>query len=114
MFDKPLSALDAEIRFKLQQYILAVHKENKLTTLLISHDISEIQIISDKTLELEHGNIIRKGTPNEVFNHKKLSAKFQFIGTIIEIKKQDFLFILTVRIEKDLVKMIVDESKASN
>lgn len=111
MLDEPLSALDAEIRFKLQQYILAVHKEYKLTTLLISHDISEILRMSDKVLELEHGKIIRQGTPNEVFNHKELNAKFQFTGTIIEIEKQDFLFILTVRIGKDLVKVVADESE---
>ncbi len=113
MLDEPLSALDAEIRFKLQQYILAVHKEYNLTTLLISHDISEILRMSDKVLELEHGKIVRQGTPNEVFNHKELNAKFQFTGTIIEIEKQDFLFILTVRIGKDLVKVVADESEGA-
>lgn len=111
MLDEPLSALDAEIRFKLQQYILKVHKEYNLTTLLISHDISEILRMSDKVLELENGKIIRQGTPNEVFNHKELNAKFQFTGTILEIEKQDFLFILTIRIGKDLVKVVADESE---
>tara|TARA_R110001583_G_scaffold52821_1_gene163618 strand:- start:161 stop:1036 length:876 start_codon:yes stop_codon:yes gene_type:complete len=111
MLDEPLSALDSEIRFKLQEYILKVHKEYKLTTLLISHDISEILRMSDKVLELENGKIIRQGTPNEVFNYKELNAKFQFTGTIIEIENQDFLYILTIRIGKDLVKVVADESE---
>ncbi len=111
MLDEPLSALDSEIRFKLQQYILTVHKEYKLTTLLISHDISEILRMSDKVLELDNGKIIRQGTPNEVFNYKELNAKFQFTGTIIDIVKQDFIFILTIRIGKDLVKVVADESE---
>ena len=111
MLDEPLSALDSEIRFKLQQYILTVHKEYKLTTLLISHDISEILRMSDKVLELDNGKIIRQGTPNEVFNYTALNAKFQFTGTIVDIVKQDFIFILTVRIGKDLVKVVADESE---
>lgn len=111
MLDEPLSALDSEIRFKLQQYILKVHKEYKLTTLLISHDISEIIRMSDKVLEINQGKIIKQGKPNEVFNYKELNAKFQFSGTIIEIEKQDFLYILTIRIGKDLVKVVADESE---
>lgn len=113
MLDEPLSALDYEIRFKLQQYILQVHQEYNLTTILISHDISEILRMSDHLIEIEDGKIIREGKPSEVFNIKEFNAKFQFTGTIINIEKQDFLFILTVRIGKDLVKIIADESEGS-
>ncbi|NLP57363.1 sulfate/molybdate ABC transporter ATP-binding protein [Lutibacter sp. B1] len=111
MLDEPLSALDSEIRFKLQQYIIKVHKEFKLTTILISHDVSEIIRMSDTLFEIEHGKIIRRGKPNEVFKYKELNAKFQFTGDLIEIEKQDFLYILTIRIGKDLVKVVADESE---
>ena len=55
MLDEPLSALEEEIRYKLQQYILTVHKEFGLTTILISHDISEVLRMSDTVIELENG-----------------------------------------------------------
>ena len=113
MLDEPLSALDHEIRFKLQQYILQVHQEYKLTTLLISHDISEILRMSDQIIELEDGKIIREGKPSTVFNIKDYNAKFQFTGVVINIKKQDFLYILTVRIGKDVVKVVADETEGS-
>ncbi|MDV7187028.1 ATP-binding cassette domain-containing protein [Lutibacter sp. TH_r2] len=113
MLDEPLSALDYEIRFKLQQYILQVHQEFNLTTILISHDISEILRMSDHIIEIENGKIIREGKPTEVFNIKEFNAKFQFTGTIIHIEKQDFLYILTVHIGKDLVKIVADESEGS-
>ena len=113
MLDEPLSALDSEIRFKLQQYILKVHREFGLTTILISHDISEIIRMSDKVLELDFGKIVNQGKPTKVFNYKDLNAKFQFTGTIIEIQKQDFLYILTIRIGKDIVKVVADESEGS-
>ena len=40
LLDEPLAALDNEMRNKLQQYIIQVHREFKLTTILISHDVS--------------------------------------------------------------------------
>lgn len=113
MLDEPLSALDYEIRFKLQQYILQVHQEYKLTTILISHDISEILRMSDQMIELDNGKVIRQGKPSTLFNIQEFNAKFQFTGTIILIEKQDFLYLLTVRIGKDLVKIVADESEGS-
>ncbi|MEJ2584188.1 MAG: ATP-binding cassette domain-containing protein [Robiginitalea sp.] len=44
LLDEPLSALDARIRSKLQDDILALHREFGLTTLLISHDLNQRQI----------------------------------------------------------------------
>ena len=113
LLDEPLSALDEEIRYKLQQYILNVHKEFGLTTLLISHDISEVLRMSDLVIELDEGKIIRQGPTNQIFNYKDLSAKFQLTGTIIQIIKQDFIYILSVLIGKDIVKIVADESEGN-
>ena len=112
LLDEPLSALDNEIRQKLQQYILQVHREFGLTTILVSHDISEILKMSSQVLEIEHGKIIKQGTPLEVFTSKEVSGKFQFTGEVIAIEKQDFIFIISILIGKDFVKVIADESEA--
>ncbi len=114
MLDEPLSALDFEMRSKLQQYILQVHKELDLTTILISHDISEIIKMSDYLMEIDHGKIVNEGLPTEVFSHNKINAKFQFTGEIIKIEKQDFIFIISVLIGKDLVKVIADDDEAKD
>jgi molybdate transport system ATP-binding protein len=42
LLDEPLSALDLEMRINLQNEILKLHKEFNLTTIMISHDLSEI------------------------------------------------------------------------
>ncbi len=113
MLDEPLSALDSEIRYKLQQYILQVHRNFDLTTILISHDISEILRMSNQLIELDNGKIIRQGKPDKIFNLKEFNAKFQFTGVIISIEKQDFIYILSILIGKDLVKVVADESEGS-
>ncbi len=111
MLDEPLSALDYEIRNKLQVYILQVHKEFDLTTILISHDISEIIKMSDYLIELDRGMIIRQGIPAEVLTNHNISGKFQFVGEILTIKRQDFIFIITVLIGKEIIKVVADEDE---
>ncbi len=112
MLDEPLSALDHEMRSKLQEYILGVHREFKLTTILISHDISEIIRMSDYLIEIDHGKIVREGSPSEIFTQNRVNAKFQFTGKILAMVKQDFIFIITVLIGKDLVKVVADSDEA--
>ena len=113
MLDEPLSALDHDMRTKLQQYILQVHREYGLTTLLVSHDVGEILRMSDRMLVLDQGRLVRQGTPAEVFTHQEVSGKFQFIGEVMAIEKQDFIFIITILIGKELVKVVADESEAA-
>lgn len=114
LLDEPLSALDNEMRLKLQSYILEVHREFNLTTLLISHDVSEIIRLSDFMIEMDHGKIVKKGNPADMFTNDRVNAKFQFTGEVISMVKQDFIVIVTVLIGKDLVKVIANDEEASN
>jgi len=114
MLDEPLAALDHEMRTKLQGYILEVHREYGLTTILVSHDIAEILKMSDQIVVIEQGKIIRQGQPAEVFTQKEMSGKFQFAGEVMAMEKQDFIFIVTILIGKDLVKVIVEEGEAKD
>lgn len=112
LLDEPLSALDSEMRQKLQQYVLQVHQEFNLTTFLISHDVSEIVRLSDYLVEMEQGKIIRHGLPTEMFTKDRLNSKFQFTGEIIKMVAQDFIVIITVLIGKDLVKVVANDQEA--
>lgn len=114
LLDEPLSALDPEMRQRLQGYILQAHNTYGLTTILVSHDTSEIMKLSDHMILLEHGRIIHQGTPTEIFSHKEFSGKFQFFGEIITLVKQDFIYVITILIGNELVKIVVDESEAED
>jgi molybdate transport system ATP-binding protein len=114
LLDEPLSALDYAMRQKLQQYVLQVHREYRLTTLMVSHDIAEILKMSDHMLVMDHGKIVRQGSPAEIFTHKEVSGKFQFSGEIIAMQKQDFIFIISILIGNELVKVVADEAEANS
>lgn len=110
LLDEPLSALDAKMRTRLQDYILKVHRQFKLTTILVSHNTSEVVKMADEVFILDQGEIKQKGSPAEVFTSKKMSGKFQFAGEVIQIKKEGIINILTVLIGINFVKIIADDS----
>ena len=66
LLDEPLSALDPEMQSKLQDYILKVHQEYGLTTLMISHDLIEVIKMSERVLLLKQGKVVNDGKPSEV------------------------------------------------
>lgn len=66
LLDEPLSALDSVMQAKLQDYILKIHREFNLTTLMVSHDLAEVSKMSKRVLILEEGIIRKDGPPQEV------------------------------------------------
>jgi len=55
LMDEPLSALDPAMRIKLQDEILLLHKEFRTTTIMVTHDISDIYKLSTRALRLKNG-----------------------------------------------------------
>lgn len=109
ILDEPLSALDIEMRHELQEYILTLHKQFELTTILISHDIGEIVKMSDELIIIEKGKIKEKGKPKTLLFKSNVSGKFQLTGEILNIEKQDFLTIFTVLSGQEIVKVVGEE-----
>src|SRR5690606_16025000 len=114
ILDEPLSALDLKMRIKLQEYLLQVHKRYKLTTILVSHDIGEIVKLSDNVFELQNGRVIKKGAATDFFGLNKTSAKFRFSGEILKIEREDVLYIISVLIGNDIIKVVADRTEARN
>ncbi|WP_378178203.1 ABC transporter ATP-binding protein [Aquimarina sp. SS2-1] len=114
LLDEPLSALDIKMRHRLQDYILEVHRQYELTTILVSHDVGEIIKMSDKIYCLQDGKISKSGDPLTVFTNDQLSGKFQFTGEVIGIQKEEVVYIITVLIGNNVVKIIAQESEITD
>lgn len=111
LLDEPLSAVDNEMRAKLQDYIIQAHRKYKLTTILVSHDIAEIYKMATKVIVLENGKISKQGTPDAVFSSRLVSGKFQFVGEVLKIEKENFIYIVSVLITHNVVKVIALEEE---
>lgn len=112
LLDEPLSALDAIMRAKLQDELKKTHDDFKLTTLMVSHDRSEVFKLSDYALWLKDGKAFKSGTPKEIFLRVNSSAKFSFIGEILHLEKRDIIVVATVGIGQNIVEVVLDEDEA--
>lgn len=113
LLDEPLSALDIDMRQELQDLILKINKELNVTMIIVSHDLAEIFKLSERVFVIDEGKIINHGVPSKVFAHESFSAKFQFIGEILEIKKADTVYIVVVLIGNNLIKVIATKDEVS-
>ena len=112
LMDEPLSALDPAMRTKLQHDILALHKVFGTTTLMVSHDPSEIYRLADRVVVLEHGRIVNDGTPNDVLLRTSGSQKFTLEGELLDIIKADVIHIGVVAIGQQIVEVVLDREEA--
>lgn len=113
LLDEPLSALDVEIREKLQNEILQLHSEFKTTTIMVSHDPSEIYKLSSKVALIEDGFIKELGSAKEILLKTKGSAKFSLEGRLLEIVKVDVIYIAVVAIGQQLVEVVISKEELS-
>lgn len=82
LLDEPLSALDTDLRQRLQDYILRVHHQFHLTTLLVSHDYTEIGKMADEVWQLDNGVVTFSGPPAKL-DRPQNWAETTIIGTVI-------------------------------
>ncbi len=112
LMDEPLSALDPAMRTKLQHEISQLHKEFQTTTIMVSHDSSEIYRLAERVVVFEQGKIVRDGTPSEILLQTSGSQKFSFEGELLEIRKADLLYVAIVSIGQQLVQVVISQSDA--
>ncbi|MDN5073640.1 ATP-binding cassette domain-containing protein [Aliarcobacter butzleri] len=113
LMDEPLSALDPQMRTKLQNEILTLHKEFNTTTIMVSHDPSEMYRLASRVLVLDYGKIVNDGLPKDILLKTKGSQKFSFEGELLDIVGVDVIDIAIISIGQQLVEIVLtkEESK---
>ena len=114
LLDEPLSALDLELRLKLQDEISAIYNRFKIPTVFVTHDLGEIFKLAHQIFMMEEGKITRRGKPGDIFGDDILSGKFKFVGNILALEKENFLCIVTVQIGNNLTKVVATEEEAKD
>ncbi len=108
LLDEPLSALDNEMRVLLQDEIIKLHRHFGLTTILVSHDISEIFKLSNRILHIQNGKIVSDGDINSVFDTHRVSAKFNFSAKIIDIEPHGIIFVVKILVNNQIATITMD------
>ena len=80
LMDEPLSALDAKLRSEMQFEIRRIQREFNITTIFVTHDQKEAFVMADEIIIINHGEIVAKGAPQDIYNHPKNEFTLDFIG----------------------------------
>jgi molybdate transport system ATP-binding protein len=113
LLDEPLSALDNEMRSILQNEIAEIHSFYNLTSIIVTHDISEIFTLSNRMAVFENGTVSEYGSPDTVFGNR-LSSKFRISAKIITIVKSDIAAVVTLQSGVNLIKVVVDSNETEH
>jgi molybdate transport system ATP-binding protein len=109
ILDEPFSAIDQETRIKLQQEILKIHKRYNLTTILVSHDLTEVLRLSDYIIEIGNGKILRQGNADLFFSNEGKTDLFKMGGQVVNLFCEGEIFWVSVVVGTMLIKIPVEE-----
>lgn len=80
LMDEPFSALDGNLREKLQKMIKELHLERGLTILFVTHDRDEAFYLSDRIALMHHGKIVQLSSPKEMYTKPNSVYVAKFLG----------------------------------
>jgi ABC-type Fe3+/spermidine/putrescine transport system ATPase subunit len=115
LLDEPLSALDPELREKLQTEIRNIQRKLNITTIYVTHSQDEAFAISDRVAILDDGLVSQVGTPEQLYDApaNEFVARFLgsgnvFKGNIIEVSARE----ISVQINESIFCFQVKERLA--
>ncbi len=66
LLDEPFGALDPVTRERLQQSFLRIRRSLALTTVFVTHDMTEALTLADRIAVMHDGRLLQLGTPHEL------------------------------------------------
>lgn len=67
ILDEPTAGLDPSAHRDVLELIRRIHRQEKMTILLVSHNMGDIAKLADRVLVMNRGKLVMNGTPAEVF-----------------------------------------------
>ena len=96
--DEPTASLDPDIGDYVRGYIESYKKKNKITILLASHNMVEVERLCDSVIMMGKGKIIDQGTCEEIIQrHGRKNLEETFKNWLGEIMRFNQIYALSLR-----------------
>jgi iron(III) transport system ATP-binding protein len=82
LLDEPFSNLDVTLRAEVRDQALALLKDRRVTTLVVTHDPQEAMAIAERLWILYQGRVVQSGTPEEVYAHPRHASIARLFGPV--------------------------------
>lgn len=79
LLDEPIGALDRGLREHLISEMHAIFSHLEVTAIYVTHDRDEAFAIADTVAVMKEGRLLRKGTPQDLWDN----PKYEFVATML-------------------------------
>ena len=76
LLDEPTAGMGEQETFEIIQLIRRLHKDNKLTIVLIEHDMRVVFHLADRIMVLDQGKFLAEGTPAEIAANEAVQTAY--------------------------------------
>ncbi|NTU54200.1 MAG: ABC transporter ATP-binding protein [Chlorobiaceae bacterium] len=76
MLDESIAHLDINHSQEVLRILMNINREQKITVLLVSHDLNLAAQIAGRLMLIDHGRLVRNGSPSEVMQEELLGRVY--------------------------------------
>lgn len=80
LLDEPFSSLDENLRYEMARLVKKLHKQMKLTVIMVTHDKAEAMKVSDRIALMQGGKVLQYDEPEKMFYHPETKAVADYMG----------------------------------
>ncbi|SES20534.1 energy-coupling factor transport system ATP-binding protein [Gracilibacillus ureilyticus] len=111
VLDEPTAGLDPYGQQQMMALFYRLHKERKLTTILVTHKMEDAFTYADRIVVLEKGNKILEGTPVDIFRDRRFlhNVRLELPEILLFLEKFNDTFPFTIEYKGQTVEEIAVE-----
>jgi branched-chain amino acid transport system ATP-binding protein len=76
LLDEPMAGMTEHEKKELSRWIAGINRDEAITIVMIEHDMSVVQSLSQHTVVLDFGRKIAEGTPAEVVKDERVRKAY--------------------------------------
>jgi ABC-type cobalamin/Fe3+-siderophores transport system ATPase subunit len=89
LLDEPTASLDWRAKTDILELVKLIHDSRKLTTLMVTHDLSALPLACDRLVLMKEGYIWGEGPPEEVLTDEKLSELYDMPVATVRARREE-------------------------